>query len=490
MKKLRAVMLALAVLVAAAPATAIQPFGSQQYQGVVQTVAFSATPAFNVASGETILITLTANITSWTMSAGLAGEVATIVFIQDATGGRTLAGTPGNVKLAGTFTLSTAANFVDALSLKYDSVNSVWRETGRSINAAVDGVVWPLQNGTSTDTFNSGVTMNGSAVAYSSDTTNGWTNGDKLWSWKSGGLEQLAIVRPFGYPIIQNTAGGNIGMSTSSNDFFILVPASHQLQVYFNGTSQNLNISGVTNGSTLASTNSTNTITLSDTLLTLKSGVAMAGTGVGTIVDTVNALTAGDTALAIKSAGSGLLNIGKSNANGGAYAGVPGVFGVGALGMIDAANSMIYLNNLGTIDIWPGGAHYYQFNANNWLSFVDGQSTLGKKGTRWGGLFNSKNLSASYNTQSGATYTAVIADYYIGLSNSAARTVTLYAANAVDGGTMLIIKDENGNAGTNNITINRASTDTIDGATSLVINTNKGRAVLMSDGVGKWFQIN
>ncbi len=48
------------------------------------------------------------------------------------------------------------------------------------------------------------------------------------------------------------------------------------------------------------------------------------------------------------------------------------------------------------------------------------------------------------------------------------------------------IKDEGGNAGTNNITINRGGSDTIDGATTTVINTNYGSVTLYGFGT-TWF---
>jgi len=70
---------------------------------------------------------------------------------------------------------------------------------------------------------------------------------------------------------------------------------------------------------------------------------------------------------------------------------------------------------------------------------------------------------------------------------TAVRTITLPAANAVREGFAFSIKDEYGTAGTNNITIARAGSDTIDGATSALINTNYGSRDLYSDGISKWF---
>lgn len=88
-------------------------------------------------------------------------------------------------------------------------------------------------------------------------------------------------------------------------------------------------------------------------------------------------------------------------------------------------------------------------------------------------------------------YTILITDpAYIAItSTAAARTITLPAASAVPAGKTFIVKDESGGAGTNNITVQRAGSDTIDGATTKVVNTNYGSVRLYSDGVSKWFTV-
>jgi len=99
-------------------------------------------------------------------------------------------------------------------------------------------------------------------------------------------------------------------------------------------------------------------------------------------------------------------------------------------------------------------------------------------------------LFPHYNTQSGTTYTCLVTDTYVGMSNVGARTVTLPAASAAVG-QWLMIKDESC-AGTT-ITINRAGSDTIidtaTGGTSISLSTAGAKAVLMSDGVSKWFRV-
>lgn len=78
---------------------------------------------------------------------------------------------------------------------------------------------------------------------------------------------------------------------------------------------------------------------------------------------------------------------------------------------------------------------------------------------------------------------------YIHLTNSAARTYNLPAISAVPAGVPVVVVDGYGNAATNNITINRAGSDTFrGGATSLVISTNYGLNEIWHDGTN-WYYI-
>jgi len=90
-------------------------------------------------------------------------------------------------------------------------------------------------------------------------------------------------------------------------------------------------------------------------------------------------------------------------------------------------------------------------------------------------------------TATATDYTATIADYFVAVtSTAAARTITLPAANTFKAGQMLVIADESGAAGTNNITVSRAGADTIDGTTSVTISVNYGVLRLYSDGTSLW----
>ncbi len=92
----------------------------------------------------------------------------------------------------------------------------------------------------------------------------------------------------------------------------------------------------------------------------------------------------------------------------------------------------------------------------------------------------------------GMKRTAVAADYttvdevFIGVTDtSAARTITLASADAV-ADRVIVVKDESGGAGANNITIATEGTETIDGAASVSITTNYGYVRLYCDGTN-WF---
>jgi len=83
-------------------------------------------------------------------------------------------------------------------------------------------------------------------------------------------------------------------------------------------------------------------------------------------------------------------------------------------------------------------------------------------------------------------YTTVKNDCVVGVTDtSVARTVTLGSVSAF-ANNIVIVKDESGAAGTNNITIATEGAETIDGAATLVISANYGAARLYCDGTN-WF---
>lgn len=88
---------------------------------------------------------------------------------------------------------------------------------------------------------------------------------------------------------------------------------------------------------------------------------------------------------------------------------------------------------------------------------------------------------------SDTNYTAVASDYMIAYTGlSAPRTVTLPTASASNNNQTYIIKDQTGNAGTSNITIQGTGGQTIDNAATKVINTAWGSVQVYTNG-SAWF---
>jgi hypothetical protein len=86
-------------------------------------------------------------------------------------------------------------------------------------------------------------------------------------------------------------------------------------------------------------------------------------------------------------------------------------------------------------------------------------------------------------TVAASTYTALNTDELIVVNFAGAVTITLPAISAAAAGKILVVQDESNVAGTNNITISRAGSDTfLGGGTTKVINTNGGTFKCYSSG--------
>lgn len=87
-----------------------------------ETVAYSATPTFSTSTRASI-ITLTGNVSSFTLAAGSDGLEKTLTFCQDATGSRTVAA-PANVH--GFMTIGTTASRCSSQHFTYSTAQSAW----------------------------------------------------------------------------------------------------------------------------------------------------------------------------------------------------------------------------------------------------------------------------------------------------------------------------------------------------------------------------
>jgi len=108
-------------------------------------------------------------------------------------------------------------------------------------------------------------------------------------------------------------------------------------------------------------------------------------------------------------------------------------------------------------------------------------------------LHISGGLAVHYHKLVNSAYTVESKDYIIGISSSAAVTLTLPTAASMGSGRLLIIKDEYYDAGSaraegDKIATSGTGGELIDGETSYdLYGSNQGSFTLYSDGVDKWF---
>ena len=93
----------------------------------------AASVTFNADEGDIFYILLDGNITGITISNAYKGREITIIFKQDGTGSRTVAGWASNVKFTGAaFSVTSNASRYTILKLVYDDTN--WVESGKVLD--------------------------------------------------------------------------------------------------------------------------------------------------------------------------------------------------------------------------------------------------------------------------------------------------------------------------------------------------------------------
>lgn len=93
-------------------------------------VAFSATPSFT-NTVQSSIITLTAALTSWTISNGNPGQSMTLTFCQNATGGFTTGTKPANVR--GFMTIGMTASTCSTQSFVWSANQTAWLATSPGV---------------------------------------------------------------------------------------------------------------------------------------------------------------------------------------------------------------------------------------------------------------------------------------------------------------------------------------------------------------------
>lgn len=99
---------------------------------MASTLAVAGTVTFDASQANTWTVTLSANVTSSSIiNPNISGQTLTIVWLQDATGGRTYVW-PTNCKFAGGVAPSdTTVSKQTSVTLTYNGSN--WMETARAV---------------------------------------------------------------------------------------------------------------------------------------------------------------------------------------------------------------------------------------------------------------------------------------------------------------------------------------------------------------------
>jgi len=125
----------------------------------VNTVTFSATPTFDASLGNTQKITLTANVTSSTLSNATTGQQIDFIICQDATGSRTFVW-PTTVQSPPA--INTSANACTYHATRFDGTNAIPLNRDSSGNLIATGITANGTNQTIT------LTPSGSGYLYTS----------------------------------------------------------------------------------------------------------------------------------------------------------------------------------------------------------------------------------------------------------------------------------------------------------------------------------
>lgn len=110
-------------------------------------------------------------------------------------------------------------------------------------------------------------------------------------------------------------------------------------------------------------------------------------------------------------------------------------------------------------------------------------TTSGSGSTLTISLTSNEQVSYTGVNHAASPYTVLSSDFYLGV-NATAGTVSILLPNAPATGRIFVVKDTNGQAATNNITVTTVGgAVTIDGSTSFVMNTTYEAVSLIFNGV-------
>ena len=292
------------------------------------------------------------------------------------------------------------------------------------------------------------------------------------------------------------TAGTRVAVSASTGSVTISVPDVGVTAV--NGsTGSVLVVSSIATGAGISASASTGSVTLTNTGVTGFNGQTGSVTGVSAVngstgsVLVVSSLAAGTGITVSASTGSvTVTNAGVTAFNGSAGS----VFGVGSI--TGTANQVTASASTGSVTLslpqsiaTSSTPQFAGLTIAGTGGVTIGSTTAGSMdnvaiGATTASTIRVTGMTLGYASVATTPYTATAASNIIGVTHAGAAAVTLPANTA---GRVVTVKDEQGNAGTQNITVTPAS-GTIDGSANYVINTNYGSITVYCNGTN-WFII-
>jgi len=144
----------------------------------------------------------------------------------------------------------------------------------------------------------------------------------------------------------------------------------------------------------------------------------------------------------------------------------------------NADGRVVYDTPNRAMQLWTAGAQRVTIDSSGNVGIAQTSPT---SGLHLGGSFSYSRTASAANFQtSGEVINAIT-------NTAAARTVTIATSDTV-ANRVIVVSDESGGAGTNNITVATQASELINGGATATISANYGALVLYSDGTD-WFII-
>ena len=148
-----------------------------------------------------------------------------------------------------------------------------------------------------------------------------------------------------------------------------------------------------------------------------------------------------------------------------------GLLQVGHLRFSDIVTPLTGSTNTEKLHVASGDL-YYTNDSGTAVQITDGGSIVTSPGNTQ--AFEVQNVSADLIISAADTFV------YLTVDTTVARMITLPLAASVTTGRIYIIKDKDGQAKTNNITIATSGSDLIDGASTLTLDSNRGSTLIVT----------